>query len=148
MYRSQIKGLNKVLKDLQKFGDEATEDIFIITKSNAKEIELGAKQRAPVDKGFLRNQISTESNKENKDKISFKVVANAPYSAYMEFGTGGEVEVPEELKDIAIKFKGKGIKRINLRPRPFLYPAFIKGRATYIEDLKDLLKKLTDKYSK
>ena len=32
MYKSQIKGLNKVLKDLEKFGDEATEDIFIITK--------------------------------------------------------------------------------------------------------------------
>jgi HK97 gp10 family phage protein len=140
MFKADIKNLNKVLKDLEKFGDAIDKDVDIITESNAKEIEAMAKSKAPVDTGFLRNLIATQGKDSN-----YKVVANAPYSAYMEFGTGGEVEVPEEMKDIAIQFKGKGVKRINLRPRPFLYPSFVIGRRQYIKDLTDLLNRLTKK---
>ena len=60
----------------------------------------------------------------------------------MEFGTGGKVKVPAELKDIAIQFKGKGIREVNIQPRPFLYPAFVKHRKILIKDLKDYLKTL------
>jgi hypothetical protein len=70
----------------------------------------------------------------------------APYSAYIEFGTGRAVQVPTELKEIAILFKGKGVKEINLQPQPYLYPAFVKGRKKYLQDLKDLLEHLTNKY--
>ena len=70
------------------------------------------------------------------------LLGTAPYSAYMEFGTGGLVEVPKELKDQAIKFKGNGVKQVNLRPQPYLYPAFVKGRKNYIKSLKKELKRL------
>ena len=60
----------------------------------------------------------------------------------MEFGTGGLVEVPEELKEVAAQFKGKGIKKINIQARPFLYPAFVKGRVQYLQDLKAKLNQL------
>jgi len=42
---------------------------------------------------------------------------------------------------MAIKFKGKGIKQVNLRARPFLYPALLRGRAEYLEKLKKVLSK-------
>ena len=137
--RLEVKGINKAIKELKNTGLQVSDKVDAITKSNAQEIEAEAKQRAPVDKGFLRNQIATEK----KGEALYGVVANAPYSAYMEFGTGGEVEVPNELKDIAIQFKGKGIKTVNIRPRPFLYPSFIKGRIQYLKDLKSYLKSLT-----
>jgi HK97 gp10 family phage protein len=137
--RLEVKGINKAIKELKNTGLQVSDKVDAITKSNAQEIEAEAKQKAPVDDGFLRNQISTEK----KEEALYGVVANAPYSAYMEFGTGGEVEVPNELKDIAIQFKGKGIKTVNIRPRPFLYPSFIKGRIQYLKDLKSYLKSLT-----
>ena len=135
--------LNSVLKSLKKFGDEAEKLIEDTTIAVASEIEADAKRLAPVKDGFLRNQIFTQE----KDKLNYDIVAGAYYSAYMEFGTGGLVDVPNELKDIAIQFKGKGVKQVNIAPRPFLYPAFIKGRVQYIDDLTDVLNDLTKKYN-
>lgn len=135
--------LSSVLKSLKKFGDEAEKLIEDTTVAVASEIEADAKRLAPVDMGFLRNQIFTQE----KDKLNYEIVAGAPYSAYMEFGTGGLVNVPEEMKDIAIQFKGKGVKQVNIAPRPFLYPAFIKGRVQYVDDLTDVLNDLTRKYN-
>jgi hypothetical protein len=42
----------------------------------------------------------------------------------VEFGTGGTVNVPAGYEDFAMQFKGKGIRKINLKPRPYLIPAF------------------------
>jgi HK97 gp10 family phage protein len=132
------------IKELRSFGDEGRKVISIVTRETAKEIELTAKQLAPVDFGKLRQGI-TEAK---VDDYHYKVIALERYSAYMEFGTGGLVSVPNELKEIAIQFKGAGVKQINLRPQPFMYPAWIKGKLNYLDDLTKQLKKLTDKYNK
>ncbi len=138
-----VTNLKSVLKSLEKFGDEAKQMVSDTTGAVAHEIEADAKRLAPYKDGFLRNQIFTQE----VDKLNYEVVAGAYYSAYMEFGTGGLVNVPSEMKDIAIKFKGKGVKQVNIMPRPFLYPAFVKGRVQYLEDLIDLLNDLTKKYN-
>jgi HK97 gp10 family phage protein len=141
--------LSSVLKSLKKFGDEAEKLIEDTTIAVASEIEADAKRLAPVNKqknanpGNLRQMIFTQK----VDKLNYEIVAGAPYSAYMEFGTGGLVNVPEEMKDIAIQFKGNGVKQVNIAPRPFLYPAFIKGRVQYVDDLTDVLNDLTKKYN-
>tara|TARA_R110000796_G_scaffold121328_4_gene235493 strand:+ start:279 stop:707 length:429 start_codon:yes stop_codon:yes gene_type:complete len=139
--KKTIKGINKVLKDLSKLGKDVEKSVIIITDANAKEIVVDARQRAPIDLGKLRQGI----NNEKKGEINQVIFAREKYSAFMEFGTGGKVKVPNELKDVAIQFKGKGVKEINLQPRPFLYPAFVKGREQYLKDLKDLLNTLTKK---
>lgn len=82
------------------------------------------------------------------DPLNWKIYANfsgiTPYAAYMEFGTGGLVEVPAELEEIAVQFKGAGVKRIDLRPQPYLYPAFVEGRVNYVKDLEQDLEDLTN----
>lgn len=141
-----IKNLNKVLKNLEKFGDEAKESIHVITGDIATNIALDAKMVAPIDLGKLRQGIKAIE----LGKSDFKIMANssglAPYSAYIEFGTGMLVNVPEELREIAIRFKGKGVKQINIQPQPYLYPSWVKGKKQYVKDLKDELKRLTKKY--
>ena len=137
-----IKGLKGVLSNLSKFGAEAEKSVEVITFARAKGIELMAKQLAPVDMGFLRNQIHTEE----VSKLDYKIIAGASYSAYMEFGTGGLVNVPKELKEIAIQFKGNGVRQVNIEPQPFMYPAWKKGQTQYIKDLKKELEILTKKY--
>lgn len=168
----QIKGLNKVLKELKDLGVEGEKRIAIDTETNAREIEANAKINAPFNLGDLRQGIKALPI----DDLNWKIQSTAPYAAYLEFGTGENVKVPTELKDVAIKFKNnkkgsfkegliaikdwcknKGIPEEAAYPifikiitqgisaKPYLYPAFVNGRKNYISDLKKSLKDLTKK---
>ena len=170
---AKIKGLNKVLKKLSKFGNEAEKIISETTDSNAEMIVADAKVLAPINKGKLGQSIA----KEEVTKLNYKVVVNSPYGAYVEFGTGKKVSVPKDLQDQADKFRGgkggtfeeglqaikdwcrsKGIEEkfaypifisiLNegITPQPYLYPAWVKGKVRYVKDLKEDLKYLTKKY--
>ncbi len=139
----EIKGLNSVLANIRKYGKEAEKDIEGVTELVARNIEKNAKQLAPANFGKLGQSIQAVKD----TPLNWIVEAGgiiAPYAPFVEFGTGGLVDVPNELKDQAIKFKGKGIKQVNLRPRPYLYPALLQGRTEYLEKLKKVL----DKYGK
>lgn len=137
----KIVGLNKLLRDIDNISVDAILEIGEETEAAAQEIVEDAKSRAPVDLGDLRQNILAVKVASTQWKVMANAFGNAPYSAYIEFGTGGKVKVPKELKDVAIKFKGKGVKQIDLRPRPFLYPAFVSGRIEYIAKLKNIIKK-------
>ena len=139
----EIKGLNSVLANIRKYGKEAEKDIEGVTELVARNIEKNAKNYAPANFGKLGQSIQAVKD----TRLNWKIEAGgviAPYAPFVEFGTGGLVNVPNELKDQAIKFKGKGIKQVNLRPRPYLYPALLQGRTEYLEKLKKVL----DKYGK
>lgn len=137
----EIKGLNSVLSNLRKYGKEAEKEIEGATEQIARKIESYAKQTVVVGETGKLGQ-SIQAVKENE--FNWNIEAGgvlAPYAPFIEFGTGGLVEVPNELKEQALKFKGKGIKQINLRARPFLYPALLRGRIEYVEKLKKVLEK-------
>jgi len=139
----QLKGINSVIADLRKYGKEAEKDIEGVTELVARNIEKYAKQSAPANFGKLGQSIKAVQ----ESPLNWTIEAGgviAPYAPFVEFGTGGLVNVPTELKEQAIKFKGRGIKQINLRARPFLYPALIRGREEYLTKLKKVL----DKYGK
>lgn len=140
MSKSEIKGLNKLLKKFETLDKEIIKNVKDTIEGAAQDIEVDAKVAAPVDFGKLRQGIKAQpiAGKE----MGYRVVAKQEYSAFMEFGTGGRVKVPTELKEVAIQFKGKGIREVNIQPRPFLYPAFVKNRKILIKDLKDYLKTL------
>ena len=109
----EIKGLKKLLKDLVALGDEGREVVESVTMITAEEIARDAKIHAKVgDTGKLQQSIKAIE----VDDLNWKVFANAtglaPYAAYVEFGTGGLVEVPDELKEMAeetIKLQGAGL---------------------------------------
>jgi HK97 gp10 family phage protein len=138
----EIKGLNSVLSNLRKYGKEAEKDIAGVTELTARNIEKYAKSNAnsTTDTGKLAQSIQAVKDNDLNWSIEAGGVL-APYAPFVEFGTGGLVEVPNELKEQAIKFKGKGIKQVNLRARPFLYPALLRGRIEYVEKLKKVLGK-------
>ena len=168
-----VKGLSKVLKDLEKFGREADKQVHNITGDVATKIQVDATFNAPFNNSKLRQSIASIE----LGKADYKVIVNSPYGAYVEFGTGAKVKVPAELSAVAAQFKGKkagsfekGLRAIKdwcrnkgidegaaypifmsilkkgQEPRPYLYPAFVKGRIQYIKDLKHLLTTLTKKY--
>jgi len=136
----KITGVNSVIANLRKYGKEAEKDIEGVTELVARNIEANAKTLAPANFGKLGQSINAVKDTPLNWVIEAGGVV-APYAPFVEFGTGGLVDVPTELKDQAIKFKGKGIKQVNLRARPYLYPSLLKGRKEYLEKLKKTLEK-------
>jgi HK97 gp10 family phage protein len=95
-----LKGIQDALKGIdsklrQNVGDEIN--------ASALKILTDAKRLAPVNFGQLRNQIALEPIND----LTFAVEAKASYSAYVEFGTGPQVNVPADFTAYAAQFKGK-----------------------------------------
>lgn len=134
-----FKGIDATIKKIRKQGKEYEKIVEFETRDAAKGIELQAKTLVPVDTGALRQSIYSVK----LGQFTYEIGAGgykAPYAPYIEFGTGGLVVVPEEWKAMAWQFKGKGIRKVNRRPQPYLYPAFDLGRKLYIQTLKKLIK--------
>lgn len=144
MAKSEIKGLNKLLKKFETLDKEIIKNVEGTIEGAAQNIEEDAKVAAPVFNGTSGGdlRLGIKAQPIAGKEMGYRVVAKQEYSAFMEFGTGGRVKVPSELKEVAIQFKGKGIREVNIQPRPFLYPAFVKHRKILIKDLKDYLKTL------
>lgn len=116
-----------------KFAEKYKDEFIDLLTETVQNIETEAISMSPVDLGILKSSINGEV-----DGMNGIIGTPVRYAPYMEFGTGGLVDVPEGLEDYAMKFKGAGIKQVNLFPRPFLIPAFKKHTAKMIEELKKL----------
>lgn len=140
----EIKGISDLLNKLEDLSVDALQEIdaemtataFSIAKkakqnvSNIPRVGASGEQRVTTDVGGIAQRIDVENKPFDK-----AIKVNANYAAYVEFGTGALVDVPQGLEDYAIQFKGKGVRQVNLPARPFLFPA------TKIET-KDLEKRL------
>lgn len=113
----------------KKYKDEYVE----ILNETIQNIETEATSLAPVDLGILKSSINGEVN-----GLNGIVGTPVKYAPYMEFGTGGLVDVPAGLEDYASMFKGAGVKQVNLFPRPFLIPAFKKHTTIMLQELEKL----------
>jgi len=119
----RIEGLDALIKRMGKLAPEIAKEVAMEVNASALAIQSKARRNVVVDNGMLRNSIQLkEINK--GDKIIYTVGSRLRYAPYVEFGTGGTVNVPAGYEDFAYQFKGKGIRKINLRPRPYLIPAF------------------------
>ena len=133
--------------NFDKFEEEVNLRMEQFSEVQSRDIERNAKRLAPVDIGKLRQNISwVRPIKRTPGVFENIIQALMPYSAYQEFGTGGLVDVPPGWEDIAIKFKGKGVKQINMKPQPFMWPAFKKQKITFLKDAKFILERLVKKY--
>jgi HK97 gp10 family phage protein len=116
-----IKGLEKALKGKS---EALTKAVDMEIKASVIEINQQQKTLAPVDFGALRSSLKWAKTA----PMTFEIVssgAGSSYAPYQEFGTGGLVDVPAGLEDVAIQYKGKGSRQINMRPQPFFFaPAF------------------------
>jgi len=113
-------------------------ELHIVTRQTS----YNAKSFAPVNKmiGYgpgLKSSIRTF----NKG-LTGEVIVGVGYGAYVEFGTGSKVQVPGELKDYAMQFKGAGIRKVNTWAQPYLYPAFFINREKFKKACDKILKEL------
>ena len=136
--QSDLSQLNKKLDNLRAFDKKTLSNEL---GRSAMDIVRMAKQNAPVDKGTLKQSIKSE----RKGK-TVEVIAGANYAPYVEFGTGGMVDLNDMLQlgippSYAAQFKGKGIKEVNLPARPFFYNAARIGLKNLLVRLKGELNK-------
>lgn len=126
--------------DFEKYGKEIAELAEAEISDTILNIQSGAVTDAPVDEGVLRRSIRAETV-----GLEGKVWTRVPYAPYQEFGTGGLVDVPPGWEEYAIKFKGAGIRQVNMKPQPFLYPNFFKYGKELIVNLDKGIGSLTKK---
>ena len=122
----KIEGLDALIKKLGKLPIQVEKEVANEVNASALAIQSKAKRAVAAnstDKGRLLGSIQLkEVNKGGK--LIYTVGSALKYAPYVEFGTGGEVSVPAGYEDFAIQFKGTKGFVINLRPRPYLIPAF------------------------
>ena len=125
--RNEINFEDFLQKNLANIKSIITDSLYII--------EGAAKANCPVDTGDLRQAIQAAPF---SDAIGGRVECaenrTPPIGAYVEFGTGANVQIPEGLEDYAMGFfvSGKG----HLPARPFLFPAFFAEQDSLLERLK------------
>ncbi len=133
-----LEGLQPLLAKLKEMGKEVQEIVEDDLELTALAIEAKAVQRVPKDMGASGLSGAIASGRESA--LNWYVSAQKEYAAYVEFGTGGLVDVPAGLEDYAIQFKGRGIKKINMRAQPYLFPAYFEETRELIKRLKQELK--------
>lgn len=148
MIKINISNTKKLISAIEKLDKEAIKLIETVVQTTAQDMELNAKQLATsknvFDNGDLVQNIKSEKQQE---PFTYRVTSYMPYSAYHEFGTGGLVDIKEDWGQMAAYFKGKGIKQVNIHPRPFMYPSYVFGRMRFNKDLRDEFKTLIKKYN-
>ena len=163
-----VQGMASLLRKLNRLGD--AKEIDAITEGAAMEIQLDAVQRAPVDLGKLRQSIH---QRKVSDKIYQVVVGvnYGPFVEFgtgpqvkvpielstmaLKFKGGNGGSFADGLESIKDWCRKKGIEesaaypifmsilKKGMRPQPYLYPAFVKGRLQYIKELEQYIKELT-----
>ena len=131
--------LADIFKDLDKLDVKIQAEVRDEMNASALTIQSAAKRQVVVDLSGLRSSIYLKEDSKDK-KVVFTVGAKAKYAPYIEFGTGTEVTVPAGYEELAILFKGKNTAKINIRPQPFLIPAFENEKPKLIERITKLLK--------
>lgn len=130
-YEEYKRNVEKFKRDVDKIVKDSVEEA-------AGYAEAEAKRGASAVKGYANgktyhahvvgNHARMINSKVINNGYTARLNANADYAPYLEFGTGGLVDIPEGFEKLAATFKGKGIKKINLPARPHIIPAAYKAR--------------------
>jgi len=133
--------LNKLKNKLDKMRAFESKTLSNELGKTGMEIVRLAKREVRYDNGDLRNSISAQ-----RSGKSINVVALAHYAPYVEFGTGGRVNLTDMTElgippSYAAQFKGKGIREVNLPARPFFFSSARIGFKNLLNRLNGEIKK-------
>lgn len=136
----RTRGLSTISRNMQIYSQKLKSDLTLAVFTATTNAEGKAKNRVPVDTGKLKQSIY---HKMDYSKAIGEVGATEDYAPYIEFGTGGNVAIPNGFDELAGKFKGSGKRKINRKAQPFLIPAFLEET----QNLKTETKRIIEKYS-
>ena len=145
--KMRIEGTKELIKHFKKFGADGGRAMSNIALVAAREMQSNAERSI---RGYSQTiqqfagPVVIFPNVEGANAYEVSMV-NVPMAAYVEFGTGAKVKIPDGWHDVAQEFfvNGEG----TLPPFPYFIPAFNKVKATYQTDLKDELNRLVKQYN-
>lgn len=106
MAQQAVTGVSDLIQRLTRTGDQGSRIAKASVSVIADMIVADAKRNAPADLGTIRQNIG-QNTIQDGEKVTATIFSAAPESAFQEFGTGGKVDVPTEMAEIALTFKGK-----------------------------------------
>lgn len=98
-----LSGIDSIKTALENIDTKLKKEVSNEINASALTIQSNAKRLAPVNFGKLRNGIALVRNND----LTFTVESKESYSPYIEFGTGGKVNVPADFQSYALTFKGQ-----------------------------------------
>ena len=122
-------GLTRLIKDLDIYADEVTDEVKRGVSETAALINTEASSAATVDEGNLKNSITSYSNISG---LSSTVEVGANYAPWVEWGTGIHAEGPggSRAEKIPWTYKGadgKFYTTYGMVAQPFWFPAIDQG---------------------
>jgi hypothetical protein len=129
--------VQRVVRTVQTVTDNVNTDVRKQVAKHTLAVHRSARQRVRTDMARLKTAIQMDFS---EDKYTGFVEVHAHYAPYVEFGTGDMVSIPHGLEEYAREFKGRGIRKVNLPARPFLFPALEAQRREYYNDVKAVLR--------
>ena len=129
----QLIGLQQIQSEISRIRRDFPIKADTEIKKAGIEMRNLAIKRVPVDKGILKSQIRMYPGKNET-----AVTAETLYAPFVEWGTGELVDVPSDLKDYAITFKGKTGRIINREPKPFFFNSFLESATELIKRMKSI----------
>ena len=137
--------ISKLLSQISAFGHDANRSAVSVTNDIAQGMVTAAQLRAPVDTNQLRLSIGKTLATVAANRSIF--FSNAPYSAYVEFGTGIGVIIPNGFSYLAEPFRGKKNRKRDYGAKPFFIPSYLEGIQQYPKTLRKVLEVQTRKYN-
>jgi hypothetical protein len=124
--------------------DEVKKECRVVVADVTHEFVTNAKHKVNVYKrlsgkggphGRLMSSIRPTFT---KDGLSSLVVADTDYAAYQEFGTGDLVSIEPGYEDVAMEYKGKGIRKVNVPPKSYFFSNFERANKRLIHELNKM----------
>lgn len=130
-----LRGFDEIQKALDRRVEAIT--VGIDKEMDKAVIDINEKQiqYTPVNTGRLKG--NNHFNIENP--LSKTLINNTDYAGYIEFGTGGLVNIPVGLEDQAFPWKGAGIRKVNMRAQPFFFRAFFEEVPKLLARIKTVI---------
>jgi hypothetical protein len=124
-------------RKIKNFGKETEEIVKEELQSSIDDIYNEALMRAPADMGG-GGGIRGSAYKYVAG-LTGEVGFKNKYAAYVEFGTGTKVKIPQGLEKYAMEFYVNGEGR--LPANPFLFPPFFIISSFFLSDISERIKK-------
>jgi len=142
----KLVGLAAFRNDLKKLSDDKQTKVVGALNLTGFDIQRVATKFAPVNKkvskggSILKN--SNYVNPATKTNPIIEVGNSVKYAPYMEFGTGTKVKIPKGYEDVANKYRGRGIRKVNIKANPpYLIPSIELNTPKLIARLKKIFSK-------
>jgi len=140
MISVSLKGMDKLQKAIESKNKALIEGVDSEMKATVMDVNAKQVSRAPIDTGKLRQSLHWVKDAD----LSYTLVSRgigSEYAPYIEFGTGGMVDIPKGLEAEASKFKGRGIRQMNMKAQPFFFAPFFEEKNNLIKRLQKILDK-------